>query len=90
MTTIGRIGEFKPDEEQISAYLERIQLFLTANSIGENKQVPVLLSVVGPKTYALLRDLTKPQEKSFAELLTMLKNHYEPKPIIITEHFHFH
>ena len=93
MTTIGRIGEFKPDEEQISAYLERIQLFFTANSIAEEKQVAVLLSVVGPKTYALLRDLlapTKPQEKSFTELSTTLKNHYEPKPIVITERFHFH
>ena len=65
MTTIGRIGEFKPDEEQISAYLERIQLFFTTNSIAENKQAAILLSVVGPKTYGLLRDLlvpTKPQE----------------------------
>lgn len=29
-------------------------------------------------------------KKSFAELLTTLTSHYEPKPIVITEHFHFH
>ena len=34
--------------------------------------------------------LTKPQEKSFAELSTTLTSHYEPKPIVITERFHFH
>ena len=41
----------------------------------------------------MLRDLlapTKPQEKSFAELSTTLKNYYEPKPIVITKCFHFH
>ena len=93
MATIGQMGEFRPEEERISAYLERIQLFFVANSIADGKQVAVLLSVVGAKTYALLRDLlapTKPQEKTFAELSTTLKSHYEPKPIVITERFHFH
>ena len=93
MATIGQVGEFKPEEEKISAYLERIQLFFAANSIAEEKQVAILLSVVGPKTYSLLRDLlapTKPQEKWFAELSTILTSHYEPKPIVITERFHFH
>ena len=72
----GQIGEFKPDEERVSAYLERMQLFFVPNSIAENKQVAMLLSVVSPKAYALLRDLlapSKPQHKS----------HYEPKPIVI-------
>jgi len=93
MTSIGQIGEFKPDEERISAYLERIQLFFVANSIADEKKVAVLLSVIGAKTYALLRDLlapTKPQDKSFDELATTLTTHFEPKPIVITERFHFH
>ena len=93
IATIGQMGEFKPDEEGISAYLERLQLFFVANSVEEGKQVAVLLSVIGAKTYALLRDLlapTKPKEKTIAELSTTLTNHYEPKPIVITERFHFH
>ena len=87
MAAIGQIGEFKPDEEQVSTYLERMQFFFVANSIAENKQVAVLLSVVGPKAYALLRDLlalTKPQDKTFSKLSTTLMNHYDPKPIVIT------
>ena len=93
MAIIAPIGEFKPEEEQISTYLERVQLFFVANSIAEEKQVVVLLSAVGAKTYALLRDLlapTKPQEKTIAELSSTLTRHYEPKPIVITKHFHFH
>ena len=53
----------------------------------------VLLSAVGAKTSTLLRDLlalTKPQEKIFAELSSMVTRHYEPKPIVITECFYFH
>ena len=60
MATIGQIGEFKPEKECIAAYLERLQLFFIANSIAEGKQVATLLSVVGTKTYALLRDLLAP------------------------------
>ena len=52
MATIGQMGEFKPDEEGISAYLDRLQLFFVANSVEEGKQVAVLLSVIGAKTYA--------------------------------------
>ena len=81
MTTLEHIGKFDPTEESISAYLERVELFFAANGIAEEKQIPVLLSVIGPKNYALLRDLlapVKPQEKSVAVLVETLKKHYEP------------
>ena len=53
----------------------------------------MLLSVIGPKIYALLRDLLapdKPQDKSVPDLFGTLKKHYEPKPVIIAERFRFH
>ena len=55
--------------------------------------MPVLLSVVGAKTYALLCSLTSPtlpQEKSFDELAAALTSHFQPKPLLIAERFHFH
>jgi len=63
-----------------------------ANSIADEKKVAVPLSVIEAKIYTLLRDLlapTKPQDKSFDELVTTLTTHFEPKPIVITETFHF-
>ena len=60
MTTIGQIQEFDPEKEKVTAYLERVQMFLVANSIQEDKKVPVLLSVIGGKTYALLSSLFRP------------------------------
>ena len=53
----------------------------------------MLLSVIGAKTYSLLRNLVspdKPQDKSFDQLVEALRRHFEPKPAVIAEHFHFH
>ena len=49
-TTIGTLTEFKPESEKIKAYLERVQLFFDANTIAEDKQVAVLLTVIGSST----------------------------------------
>ena len=53
----------------------------------------VLLSVIGSKTYVLLRSLLHPEapkEKTFDQLAKTLKEHLEPKPQTIVERFHFH
>ena len=89
----GRIQEYQPENELFSAYLERVQLFFLANGVEDDKRVLIFLSVVGSKTYSVLRNLvapTLPQEKTFAHLVTILKSHFEPKPVIIAESFHFH
>ena len=93
MATIGNIQEFQQESESITAYLERVELYLTANGIEDERKVPVLLSVIGSKTYGLLRSLAapdKPQEKTLEQLTVMLKDHFEPKPVVIAERFHFH
>ena len=91
--TIGRMQEFNPANETVTAYLERFQLFVEANNIEDDKLVPTLLTVVGSDHYSLLRGLVSPQlpkEKTFDELVSILKKHYDPEPIIIAERFHFY
>ena len=91
--TIGRMQEFKPADETVTAYLERFQLFVEANGIEADKLVPTLLTVIGSVHYTLLRGLVSPQlpkEKSFDELVVTLKKHYDPEPIVIAERFHFY
>ena len=91
--TIGTLSEFIPEKETISAYLERVELFFTANGIGEEKQPPVLLTAIGRETYALLRNLLapdKPSAKTFAQLKVVLQRHFDPKPLVIAERFCFH
>ena len=38
-----------------TAYLKRLQLFVAANSIADDKLVPKLLTIVGSEHYSLLR-----------------------------------
>ena len=92
-TLLGKLEEFDPASDSITAYVERVQLFFDANSMAEGKQVAVFLSVLGSKTYLLLRNLLTPEtpkDKTFDELVTVLKEHFEPKPLIISERFHFY
>ena len=62
MVAIGQSEACQPDNERMSAYLERLQMFFAANDVKEEKQVPVLLSMIGGKTYFLLSDLLSPEK----------------------------
>lgn len=79
MATYSQLCEFHPETESIAAYLERVELFYRENSIVEDKQVAVFLSVVGSKKYSLLRDLlapAKPQNQLVATLFETGKCHF--------------
>ena len=92
-TQFGTLKEFQPESDSIKAYLERVELYFTANSVDEGKQVPILLSAIGSATYALLSDLLAPdppKTKSLSEISAVLRRHYEPKRAVIAERFHFH
>ena len=68
-----------------------IKLF---RSLITNAKFSVLPTVIGHKVYiTLLRGLlapTLPKEKSYKELKKVLKEHYEPKPLVIAKRFHFY
>ena len=53
----------------------------------------MFLSTIGGKTYELLQNLLSPtplETLKLSELTDVLKRHYEPKPLVIAERFHFH
>ena len=90
---LGRMQEFEPDTESISAYLERLQMFFEANDIAAEKKVSVLLTVIGRQNFSLLRNLVAPEspkDKSFDDLTKLLKSHFEPKKLVIAERFNFY
>ena len=55
MTTIGRIEPFEEQEGTWDQYQERLEQYFIANDVADDKRVPVTLSLIGGKTYALLR-----------------------------------
>ena len=92
-TLLGTLNEFRPDNESIKNYLERVQLYFTANGVNDGKQVAIFLSSIGSNTYSLLSNLCAPdapKAKSLTDITAVLRSHYEPKRDIIAERFHFH
>ena len=87
--------KFEPYDENddIEDYCERLELFFTANGVADEKKRAHLLSGLGAKTYAVLKNLTAPEtpsDCSLARIKEALINHFKPKPPVIAERFIFH
>ena len=53
--------EFVPENEPISAYLERMEVFFHTHEVAPEKHVAMLLSNIGLKPYGVLRSLAVPK-----------------------------
>ena len=95
-STFGKIDAFDDTQESWEHYVERLGQYFLANDIdGEagDKRRAILLSVCGSKVYKLMSDLlapTKPSEKSYADLTTLVQEHFSPKPSEIVQRYKFH
>ena len=64
-----------------------------ADSAESHKRRAILLSVIGAKAYDVVSEACSPippSEKTYAQLTTILKNHFAPKKLVITERYRFH
>ena len=90
---IGHIELFEIGSDDWELYAERLDQFLLANGIDDDKKkVVVLVTVIGQKAYSLLRNLvapTKPHDKKYDKLVEAMKKHLKPKPLTIAEQFKF-
>jgi hypothetical protein len=71
----GKIDAFDETIEPWSSYVERLGQYFKANKVDDSLKVASLLSLIGGKTYNLLRTLTsptKPAEKSYREVIKLL------------------
>ncbi len=78
MAAIGKIDCFDETIEQWPVYVERLRMYFVVNDVPEEKHVPALLSLIGAKTYGLLRTLTAPENpatKTFEELTLRALNY---------------
>ncbi|XP_033099346.1 uncharacterized protein LOC117102992 [Anneissia japonica] len=91
-TIIGNIQRY--DEREVrNSYQERLEQYFKANSIAVEKQVSVLISSLGRRTYNFLKDLVNPEklgDKGYTDLVQILNEHFSPKPIKMAGHFHFY
>lgn len=92
MASYGRIDEYVEGED-FTQYKERLEHYFKANDINVGaKKVSIFLSVVGAKTYALLRNLIAPDapgDKTFAQLTEVLEKHFQPRQSEIVQRYKF-
>lgn len=91
--SVGRLSEFNPNEEHISAYVLRLKHYFQANKVDKENHVSVLITAIGPQVLAVLADLVSPNEvdsKSYDELVKVLKDHYAPKKLVVAERYSFY
>ena len=92
MTTLGKINEFIPEIGDWTQYIERMNQFFIANGICEEpRKKAILLNSGGAETYSLLRNLVAPAkpDKSYDELIRVMNEHQNPKPLVIMERYKF-
>ena len=62
MPTFGQLSEFLAESERVLSYLKRVELYFLANNVQDDKKVAVFLSLIGAKTYEVLRSLVSPDQ----------------------------
>ncbi|KAK6179270.1 hypothetical protein SNE40_011672 [Patella caerulea] len=93
MAEIGKISEFDEVKESFVCYEERMSQYFIANDVEDGKKVPIFLTVVGPQTYGLLKNLLAPvlpSTHTYDVLIDTLKRHFTPTPLVIAERYKFH
>lgn len=93
MSQFGRLEEFDCSSNDVDSYFERLHSFYRANGVRDDAKVDVFLSVVGCKTYKLLKSLlapTLPSAKSIDELQQVLKKHVQPTDSVISRRSKFY
>ena len=91
---MGKINEYDGSKEEWPQYVERLNHFFVANGITDaGKKKSVILSGIGPATYALARNLVapeKPGDKSYDDLVALLTTHFNPTPSGTVQRFKIH
>ena len=88
--TIGRLTEFDPKIDTITAYMERVTLYTTWQ---KKNRSPCFKCLRTQDVHALLRSLITPaisKEKRFVQLVEVLKKHFQPRPLVIVKRYNFH
>lgn len=57
---MANIGKMDVIDDMQESWTERLEQYFIVNKVANDKKVPALLSLMGPKTYGLLRVLTAP------------------------------
>ena len=81
MAAHGTISEFSSAQQTWTSYIECLKQYLAANKVEDADQHrAILLSICGPVTYWLIRNLAspkKPTELKFQDIVDLITKHYD-------------
>ncbi|XP_064406426.1 uncharacterized protein LOC135351366 [Halichondria panicea] len=93
MATHGTLGPFDLALGDWKSYVERAELYFTANDVDDNgKMRAILLSSCGDVTYRRIKDVLSPRtpaEVTFRDICTAMSTHLQPQPSEIVQRFRF-
>ena len=85
---------FDPEEEDFESYCDRMDQYFVITDIKEEKaKTATLISMIGAKSYSLLKDLSapvKPKDMQFDEICNKLKGYYSPEKPTLANRFNFY
>ncbi|KOB67055.1 Uncharacterized protein OBRU01_18673 [Operophtera brumata] len=90
--SVGKIKEFDVDSGNWTLYCGRVEMYFRANAIKDELKLPTLISLVGDNVYELMVNLCnpkKPTDLSYDALITIVREHLQPKPSIMAERYRF-
>ena len=79
---LGLLEPFDPAIHEWPVYHSRMIVYLAANAIPDERQVPVFLALLGHKAFSVVQDLCipdAPTTKTLAQLKTIMDGHFGPK-----------
>ncbi|KOB66662.1 Uncharacterized protein OBRU01_16033 [Operophtera brumata] len=85
---LGKIESFDINDQNWHTYVRRVKQFIALNEVKETLHVSTLVTLVGPQCYDLMCDLCAPdlpEDKSWAVLVKLIKDHLEPERSEIAE-----
>uniref|UniRef100_A0A8D8WUW2 Retrotransposon gag domain-containing protein n=1 Tax=Cacopsylla melanoneura TaxID=428564 RepID=A0A8D8WUW2_9HEMI len=90
-TSLGQVSVLNQSSDA-RAWLQQFEVYCTLNDIPAAKKVLLFISYLGTEPYKILRELclpSAPNEKTFAQLKTILTDFVAPAPNFLMQRYHF-
>ncbi|XP_077553117.1 uncharacterized protein LOC144167831 [Haemaphysalis longicornis] len=95
-SSLGSLGQFErfdeDEDEDFESYMYRFGRYVRAVTVSDDLKVSTFVTAMGMPNFRTLKNLlapAKPEEKEYSQLVTVLKEHYVPKRMVIAERFRF-
>ncbi|KAF2892827.1 hypothetical protein ILUMI_13345 [Ignelater luminosus] len=89
---IGKVSEYSLNED-FEVYLERLEQYVLANMVEDDRKGSVFLTVISPEVYRILRDLCDPvlpKDRSYEELCALLRKQFAPQLSVFRKRIEFY